>query len=184
VWFAIAIAIGAGIAITVISSPKFTAAAISDSILDVNILKVIRPNTGLGAMMIARMFSFAVSFAIIFVLSFKKWTVIIIFPLAGYKGFEIFINLYWTITKFGMATGIVLLITYFVFLTVLLVITLAAAIYCMRLCEPVRLGGFRCGVDWNGALYNVLKFFGAVFVFALAEYFVYYLILSKLVFVV
>jgi len=101
----------------------------------------------------------------------------------AYKGFEITVNLYWAITKFGMATGLVLFIAYLVNFTILLIITLAMIIYCLRLCEPVRMGG-RCPLNWNEIFYTSLKFFGALVIFCLCEFIIYWVVLSKLVFVV
>ncbi|MDR0462499.1 MAG: hypothetical protein LBG88_04205 [Christensenellaceae bacterium] len=183
-WLGISVLAGIVIAITVVFNPKFTATLISNNLLDTNLPRVIRPTTGLGAILMARIFAFAIIFGLVFALTLHKWTVFLVFPIAGYKGFEIFINLYWTITKFGMATGTVLFVCYFIILLALLVLTLAMMVFCMRFCEPIRLGGFRGGVQWKCFWPPAIKFLVAIVIFAIGEYFIYWLLLSKFVFVV
>jgi len=184
-WLGIFVFIGIIIAITVVFNPRFDPLKhISNNLLDTNITRVIRPTAGLGAILLSRIFAFAVIFSIVFLVCLHRWTICLVFPLAAYQGFSLFINLYWTITRFGVATGTVLFLVYFFLLLALLFIIFVAMVFCMRTCEPVRKGGFRGGIHWNKFGYRCLKIFIVVACFALVEWLMYWLILSKFAFVV
>jgi len=176
--------IGVVIAITVVFNPKFNPLLISNNLLDTNLSRVIRPNIGLGAIMMSRLFSFAITFALVFVVCLHRWTVWLVFVMTGYQGFSLFISLYWTISRFGMATGSVLLVVYLLLLLALLVLTYCVIIFCMRNLASARQCGLRGGIRWREFLFSSARFLIAIAIFGFIEWILYWLILSKFVFVV
>jgi len=183
IWLAIFVIAGVAIGLSMIFNPRMTANTISNNLLDGNILRVIRANTGVGAILAGRIFSFSLIFAFIFAMCLSKWTVLGVFPLAAYQGFSLVINLYWAILRFGVFSGTVLFVVYLVLKIILLVITLVAIVYCLRCCSEIRRGGFRGGMRWRHFFHGCFGFLCAIVVFALVEWFMYWLVLSKILFI-
>ena len=182
-WLCVFVVIGVVIGLMTAMNARIRVESISTNLLDSNLLRAVRPTASFGGMMIGRMWLFVVSFAIIFVVSLNRWTVFVVFPITAYHGFSIVINMYWVIARFGVPLGSVLLVTYLLILVAVLVLVLVATVYCMRICVPARSGGLRGAINWRCFGRDTLSFLCAITVVALVEYFLYWAILSKFVFV-
>ena len=182
-WLGIFVVTGIVIAITIVFNPRFNPIHISNNLLDTNLPRVVRPGAGLGAIIMARIFSFALISVLVFVVCLHKWTVWLVYIITGYKGFGLFINIYWTIARFG-ATGVILFIVYFILLIMLLILTLVMIAFCLRTCAPIRRTGLRGALRWDRFSSSCLQFFIAITILAFVEWFLYWLILSRFVFAV
>ena len=178
-----AFVVGMIIGASVVFNPRFNVIQIGNNILDGNILRVVRPNVSLGSIVITRIFSFTLVFVIMYVASLHRWASWVVFVVLAYKGFEMFINLYWALSRFGAITGVILFIVYLFIMLVLLVIVIAAAVWCLRTCATARSSGLRGAFTKNELVAACTKFIIIIACFGLFEWFLYWLILSNLVFV-
>jgi hypothetical protein len=156
---------------------------ISKNLLDTNLLRVVRPTASFFGIMLGRIFFFALTFVILFVLCLNRWSSFLVFGIATYHGFNMIINFYYIFARFG-ATGGVLFAVYFLLFPILIFLTMVATVYCLRVCEPIRHGGFRGGICMRDFWRSMMYFFTVVAIFAFIEYIFFWLILSKIVFVV
>jgi len=183
IWLGIFVGIGIIFGFVTIFTAKFSVTSVSNGMLDVNLLRVIR-STGFVSIILGRVLDFALLFLGIFLVCMHRWTVFLVFPYVAYRGFSIVVNLYWIFAKFGMFTGLALFLSYLFWFIVLLFIVFAVIIYCMRMCAGVRRGGFRGAIRWNDFARHCGVFLGVICVFAFLEWLVYWLVLSKIVFIV
>jgi len=183
VWLMIFVAIGMVLAFTVVFNSKVTPSTISNNLLDSNLLRVIKPNIKFGALMVGRIFYFALFFALVFLVCLHRWTVWLAFPLALFKGFSFIVNMWWIVAKFGFVTGLVLFFFYLVWFIVLLMLVVAVIVYCLRACETCRRGGLRGGLRWREVGKSAGIFLVAVTILAFFEWVSYWLVLSKIVFI-
>ena len=177
------ILIGMGIGLSVIINPKIKPEMISDNLLDTNLLRSIRPNIGFGAMIMGRVFFCVLFFGVIFLMSLNRFTMWGVAIMLAYRGFALVINLYWVLLKFGFTTGLVLFFIYLVLFLTLVAFYLVAAVFCLRVCAPVRAGGLRGGIRWGEFSHAALTFLCYILAFAIIEWGMYWAVLSKIVFV-
>ena len=182
-WLGLFILIGMILGFVMVFNSKVTADKISNSLLDNNILRIVKPNTSFGGLVLGRLFGFILFFALIFVVCLHRWTVCFVFLLVGYRGFSMVVNLYWTVAKFGLVAGIALFLVYLILFLILLVIFMVAVIFFMRATVGVRRGGFRGGMRWRDFLKGSIMLLFAVTVFAILEWLLYLLVLGKIIFV-
>jgi hypothetical protein len=138
------------------------------------------------AMVAGRVFFFALMTAGVFLLCLNRFTVFGVFAVALYQGFHVVVNLYWVIARFGFATGSLLLLCYSVLLLVYSAILITAVIWCLRVTAPARAGGggVRGAIKWREFLQQCAVFGVVVFVFALTEYVLFLVLISKIVYIV
>lgn len=183
-WLGFFVVVGIIAGFVTVFNPRITFYNISTGFLDTNLYRVIYPNAGLGILILGRTFSFAIFFALVFAVSLSKWTSWLVFVFSGYQGFSLVINMYWVFAKFGIVSGGVLFLVYVILLLILLCIELCAVVYCLRVCENVRKGGLRGGMRWHDFFSGCLKFLIVIVVFSFVEWIFYWLIISRIVFVV
>ena len=174
IWLSMFTVIGIIVGIMTMFNARLNVRHISEGLLDKNILRVIRPSATIGAVLMGRLTAFALTFALIFIVCLNRWTTLFVFPIAVYHGFAMVINLYWAIARFGAAMGAPLLIVYFILLPILCFLKLCAMVYCMKNCRPM------CKTIHHG----LLLFAIAAVAIALVECLFFWLILSKIVFVI
>ena len=162
---------------------KVSADKMSNSLIDPNILRVVRPTTSIGGLILGRLFDFVIFFGIVFVVCLHRWTVFFVFLLAGYRGFSMVVNLYWSLAKFSVVSGIALFLVYLVLFLILLVIFLAAIVFCLRVAAEVRRAGWRGGICWKNFTKGCIVLLCVVVGFSLLEWVLYWLILGKIMFV-
>ena len=183
-WLGIFALAGIVIGILTIANPRMLPEMISRQLLDSNIMRVIMPNTTFGALMMGRAFYFLLFAVVIFVFSLFKWTVWLVFVMAAYRGFTIVINLWWVVAIFGMGMGFVLFLIYFFILIAQLLLTFVVMVYCVRECSWGRRGGLRGNLRIKEWYKPGLMIAVAILALALVEWFMFWLILSRFVFVV
>lgn len=184
IWLLLFVFAGVCIGCSVAFNARIKVDHISQSLLDTNLLRVVRPTASIGGIMIGRVFSFAVMIGFIFVLCLNRWTSFLAFGVATYQGFNIVINLYWIIARFGVATGAVLFFIYGLMLIILTILTVIAIVFCLRVTEPCRCGGMRGGIKWRDLKSQIVYFAAAITIFSFVEWLWFMLILSKIVFIV
>ena len=172
-WLGIFIVIGIIIGASTVSSPKVGVSQIPSHLIDANIVRVVRLTGGFGSMLWARIFGFALFFACAFVVCLNKWTSWLVFPLIAFQGFTLVINMYWILTRFGIATAVPLFIFYLLIMLALLVLEICAVIYLLHLRGRIR---------GNNVARPCFMFLCSIAVFALVEWVLYWLILARLVF--
>lgn len=166
-------------------NPKIKADSISAHLIDSNLTRVIRPTATFGGIVIARIWFFALTFALIFVCSLRRLAVPVVFAVVAYRGFALAVNLYWVIAKFGFATGFLLFLVYTIILVALSFLVIAAAAW--SLLNPFRpaAGGLGGIIPPIKSLYQDLIRFGiAIGILALFEYLLFILLIARIVFVV
>lgn len=183
VWLLVAVAAGVVIGVTTVMNPKITAGNISSHLLDTNLARVIKPSASVGKLFAMRIFAFGLAFLLVLVVCLNRWTMLLSFIVAGYQGFSAVLNLYWIIAKFGVV-GIVLLVIYAILLVGLAVLTICMIVFCMRVGACARGAGMRGAIDWPVLGRGTLMLGIAISAFALLEYLFFFVILSRIVFVV
>lgn len=184
IWLGIFAVVGVIIGIATVFTPRITAKTISERLLDTNILRVVRPTTGMGSMIMGRLFGTVIFFAFIFATCMHRWTVFFAFGLIGYQGFTLVVNVYWAISKFGVVSGMVLFILYLILLIILLMIIICVTAFLIRVTAEIRKCGLRGGMKWRLFFKQCIIIATVIIAFAFFEWFLYRLILSKFVFVV
>jgi len=184
IWFAVFVLIGAILGFVMVFNSKVSADKMSNSLIDGNILRVVRPTTTIGGLILGRLLGFTVFFGIIFIMCLHRWTVFFVFLIAGYRGFSTVVNLYWSLAKFSIVSGIALFLVYLILFLILLVIFLSAIVFCLRATAEVRRGGWRGGICWKNFSKGCVVLLCVIVGFALFEWVLYWLILSKIMFVI
>jgi len=157
---------------------------ISQSLLDTNLKRVVRPTAGFVGILLGRIFAFFVMMGLTMLVCMHRWTLFLVFGLATYHGFNVVINLYWIIARFGVATGSVLF-TFYIFILIAVMVTyIVMTVYCMRVCTPIRGAGFRNCFKWSEVGSACISFAIACAVIAVTEFLIFYLLISKIVFIV
>ena len=180
----VALAIGIIVGITIAAHPKITVAMISNNVLDENMLRAVKPTSTFGSLVLGRLIMIAIFCAITFAVCLHRWTYWICFVLAAYQGFTLVVNLYWILAKFGLVVGLPLFIVYLVLLLALVGLYICAIVYCMRTGAKARELGLKSGINLKRVGRDALVALAAAGVFALVEWLFYFIILSKIVFVV
>ena len=183
-WLGIFVFAGICIGLSVAFNVRIKVEHISQSLLDTNLVRVIRPTASFMAIILGRIFYFAMMFALIFIVCLNRFTVFAVFGIAIYMGFSLVINLYWIIARFGIATGFVLLFVYSVLLLFYTIFVLIAIVFCLRVTSPVRTGGMRGGIQKFDFARHCGIFLAFVAGFALAEYLCFLFFVSKIVYIV
>jgi len=183
-WLGLFAVIGVVIGIVVVTNPRITPIMITQNLLDVNILRVVRPNTSFGSIFFGRIFYFLLLCAFAFLVSLHRWTVWIVYVLVGYRGFVVVVNLYWIIAQFGFVVGVALFIVYLLLFIILLALTVCVMMHIIRECSWVRSGGFRGNLRWKDWQRICIIFVSAIVIFTIVEWLLYWTILSKFVYVV
>jgi len=183
-WLGLFVLIGIVIGIIIVANPRVMPEMISERLLDVNVLRVVRPNTTFGGVIIGRFLLFALFCLGVFLLSLSKWTVWIIYVFAIYRGFVTVINLYWIIATFGLVMGMALFLVYMVLFLILIFIHIIVMMICIRECSWVRRGGMRGSLRWKDWQRFVICFAIMIVVFAIVEFLMYWLILGRFVYIV
>ena len=184
IWLGIFFVIGCCVGLSVAFNVRVKVEHISQSLLDTNLVRVIRPTCSLMAMVAGRVFFFALMCGFVFLLCMNKWTVFGVFAVALYQGFHVMVNLYWVIARFGFATGSLLLVSYFFVLIIYSAIMITAIVFLLRATAGVRTGGIRGAIKWR-EFFNQAAVFGVVvFVFSLVEYILFLVFISKIVYIV
>ena len=164
-------------------NPKLTSDKISVHLLDGNLIRIVKSKAGFGSLIWGRVFGFSIMFALVLLLSLHRWTVLLVFPYAGLQGFTIVMNCYWVVGKHGMIAGVALLLIYSIWLFLSLCIIIMAIVFCIRHCAQVRRGGFRGTMRWSEFGRGCFMFLFAVVLVAVLEWLVYFLVLSRFVFI-
>jgi ABC-type multidrug transport system fused ATPase/permease subunit len=181
-WFLAFVLVGICIGVMTVVNPLLTASKVNNSLLDVNILNVTKVS-GIAGIIFGRVFEFVVFSAFVFLVCLHSWTALLCFPLLAFRGFSLVINIYWIIAKFGMFTGLGLLIVYVIILVGLIGLYACLALYIMGQCSQVRCCGFR-GHKFR-EFFRCMFWFTVVFVaIALVEWVLYFLMFSKMIFLV
>jgi hypothetical protein len=94
----------------------------------------------------------------------------------------IVVNLYWIIARFSLLNGLVLLLAYGLFLIVLMLVCVCLVVFMLKNCSRIRRNGFRYGIRWDDFWRTLFVFALVITAIALVEWFVWWLILSKFVF--
>jgi hypothetical protein len=134
--------------------------------------------------MFGRIWAFLTSFVLILVLCLSRWTLPFVFVVALYRGFTFVINVFWIIIKFGVGTGLVLLVVYFVLLLLYSILLLVVCVFLMKFFAEARCGGFRGAINWRHFGHSGFYFAAAITAFAFLEYLILTLTISRIVFVI
>jgi len=184
IWLGLFVLVGAILGFVMVFNSKVSADKMSTSLIDGNILRIVRPTTSIGGLILGRLLDFVIFFGIIFVVCLHRWTVFFVFLLAGYRGFSMVVNLYWSLAKFSVISGVALFLVYLILFLILLIIFLAAIVFCLRATAEVRRGGWRGGIRWQDFTKGGIVLLCIIIGFALLEWALYWLILSKIMFVI
>lgn len=152
--------------------------------IDPNLLNVIHTSDGFGKIVFARLLDFVLVCAFVFLIGLTSYTALLAFVYISFRASTIVINLYWVIAKFGVISGMVLFLVYLFFLILLLLFFAVVIIYILKYCAQIRRNGFRHGINWKEFWHGLFIFFLAITVIAVCEGLVYWLILSKFIFLV
>jgi hypothetical protein len=174
----------AGVVVGILTAmnPKVKPESISLNIIDTNLGRVILPNARFGGIIFGRLWAYFVIFWVIFLLCMNRYAVFGVFPITLYYGFSIVMNLYWTILKFGMTLGAVLFVVYFFVLLIYSLIIITTVVYALRTCNAARQCGAKM-IHFGDVVRDFLMFAAIVTALAFVEYTIFYLVLSKIVFV-
>ena len=184
IWLGLFVVIGVVVGLITVFNARLNIRHISENMLDRNLLRVIRPTAGFGGIIMGRLLAFLMMFTLAFVLCLNRWSVFLIFPVTVYLGFSFVINMYWIFARFGWAMAAPLFLVYFILLPIYLCLVLCAIVYSLRVCAPIRSSGFRGAICWNKLGHGGFTFLVAIFTFALLEFFFFWLVLSRIVFVI
>ncbi|MCL2846608.1 MAG: hypothetical protein FWE38_02855 [Firmicutes bacterium] len=167
----------------VIFDPLLEHFRITQNLLDGNIINAASPNRGIFAFIVSRFADFAFAFVLVMLFSLSKWTVLLVFPYLAFRGFWVVINLFWVIDRFGFAHAAVLFFVYLIVLITLLIIFAAAVLFALRRGKACRMFGLRCGLGWREVRRPLTTFAVILFCVAVIEWLLYFLVLSRMVFV-
>ena len=182
IWIGVCAMVGIIIGLITIFNPLITHDKINGSILDANLLRATTTKNGIGAIILARLFEFTTITAFIFLVCLNTYTALFTLAYCGLRTCTIVINIYWIIAKFGIISGLVILLVYIFFLILLLLVYIALAVYMLKTCAQIRRNGFRYAIRWKALWHALLIFALAITIIALLEWLVYILILSKFIF--
>jgi len=183
-WLSLFVVTGVAIGIIGIVNPRIMPTMISLNLIDTNLLRIVRPNTSFGGIIMARAMYFALFCLMIFVFSLSRWTVWLVFVMAAYRGFVTVVNLYWIVATIGMVMGFALFIVYLILFLLLIVLMIIVMIICIRECSWIRKGGFRCNLRWKDWQRHSIVCITTIISFAILEWIMYWLILSRFIYVV
>ena len=184
IWLGICALVGVVIGFITILNPLITHESINESLIDANLLRATTTSNGLASIILARLFEFATVAAFIFLVCLNTYTALLALAYCGLRTCTIVINIYWIIAKFGLISGLVMLIFYIFFLLLLLAVFVALVIFMLKNCAQIRRNGFRYAIKWRDFWRTIFIFAVIITVIALLEWLVYILILSKFIFLV
>ena len=165
-------------------NPMLTVRNIGEHLIDGNLRRAVSPVAGIGGMIFGRVLDVLVVGLMIFVVALTNWSVVLVFPLAAFRGYCLVMNLYWAFFKFGMPHGLILFVVYLFWLLVAVVLFVIAVVFIMRHCAGIRRYGFKTGIRWREFCKGLLVICCAAAVVGFFEWLVYFLVLSRMVFLV
>lgn len=174
---------GVVLGIIVSFNPLISHLWISNQLLDGNVLNVASPNRGLFTFLIVRLLDIMFGLVLVLLFNMTKWTMLLTFPYIGFRAFWAVINLFWIIDLFGFFHGFLFLVTYIIFFTILLALFACACVFALKRGKIARLYGLRMGFRWMEIKGAVMMLLVSVAVIALLEWLIYFLILSRMVFI-
>jgi len=157
---------------------------ISRHLLDGNVLNVTAPNRGIFAFLFARLLDVGFGALLLMLFNLTKWTMLLSFPYIAFRAFWMVINLFWIIDAFGFVHGLLFFVFYFVVFIALLLMFMCAAIFALKRGKHCRMYGWRVGLRFSEIKGAVLWFTAIVAILAFIEWLIYFLILSRMVYVV
>jgi len=175
---------GIVLGIIVAFNPLLSHLWISNHLLDGNVLNVASPNRSLWTFILVRFLDIGFGLLLVILFNMTKWTMLLTFPYLGFRAFWMVINIFWIIDVFGFVHGLLFAITYIIVFTILLIVFAGACVFALKRGKCARLYGFKTAFRWReikGAVYTLLI---SLFVIAFIEWLLYFLILSRLVYMV
>ena len=174
--------IGIAIGISVTIDPLMTHLRVSQNVLDSNIINSTTQDRGIGAFIASRLLDFGFGMALVFLMCLSKWTMWLAFPYLAFRGYWIVVNIFWVLDRFGFLPGILLIVIYTVWLSILLILFIIATIFLLRHCANIRKFGFRCNRTRRDFFHGLAMLGITVLFIAVVEWLVYWLILSRMIF--
>ena len=174
--------IGIFIGIVTVANPLTSHARISRNLIDINLFTTTGLNQGFGRIVFSRLIEFATVTLFLFVINLNRFTAFITFGYFALRTSLLVINVYWSITRFGVMSGVVLGVSYLIILLVVLALFVCLAVYIMRITSGIRRNGFKHGLKCSDALKVIAIFATAMLVIAIIEWLIFWIILSNFIF--
>ena len=156
---------------------------LTPDLLDGNIMNVTQPGRSLFAFITSRFIDFGFAFILVSLLAMTKWTMLFVFPYLAFRAFWAVINIFWIADRFGAFHGLVLIIVYVVILLSLLILFMAACVFALKRGRTAQLYGLRCGYRWGDIRRPLITISITLAFIGFVEWLLYFLILSRMVFV-
>ncbi|MCL2569939.1 MAG: hypothetical protein FWE16_01895 [Firmicutes bacterium] len=176
--------VGIIFAIIAINDPLLTHFRISIGLIDGNIVNAASPDRGPFSFIFSRFLDFGFAILLVILFCMTKWTSWLTFPFIAFRAFWSVINLFFIVDRFGFFHGMPLFIVYLIVFVFTTIIFICACIFVLKRGRLCRLYGSRVGYNWNEIKRAVFAILTAVVVVALIEWLLYFLILSRLAFVI
>lgn len=183
IWsFAFCIALGITWGVITLSTREIGTDQIGSNFVDQNIINSASIDSTIGEYIVQRLITLFLPLALLFIMCvISKVTAWIVFPFMVLQGYWFVMTIWWTLQNYALG-AFFLLAFYAVWLLLMLTVTVIAVIWLMNICRHIRKLGFRCGYNWKEFWFGMLILFGLQLFFAILEYMVYWVFLSRIVY--
>ena len=182
-WLSSFTLLGIGIALFTIFDPNLHHFRFMPDLLDGNIVNVMSPSRGIMGFIVVRFSDIVLGLLLVFIFGLSRWTVFFIFPFVALRGFWIVMNLFWIVNRFGFLHGLPFIITYFLVFMVVAIVFICGCIYAIKKSKQIRCFGFRSCVSFREDKRPVGTIIFAAVTIAVIEFFLYFLILARMLYV-
>ena len=177
------VVLGLAIGAFVVFDPYFHHFRITPELLDNNITNVLAPSRGIFAFIMARLMEFSFGLLLVFIFNLSRFSFWLTFPYIAFRAFWKVINLFWIVDRFGFTHGSVFFLVYLILFLFMLFLFIVSALFLIKRCAQIRKYGFRVGCRWHEVRRPCFYIIVGILAVGVLEWLMYFLVLSRLVYV-